>query len=170
MSGDKPGPDATVVTDAIIEYCMERMAYRAKKYQLKREVSLIVYGPELDKKGEVIDPDIPARLISINSYETLRRKAREILHERSVIKTETARGESVGLYEAILIDPSASHRDKMKAQENLDKIHRVTTPDPMPDVNLGFVPVDKLNLTLEEKTRLLDAMTKNASDSDSDTT
>lgn len=167
MAGNKPGPDASVVTQQIIEFCMEGMAFREHKFALKRKLSLILFGPKLKENGEVEDENVPSRLMAQESYERIRKKARELLHERSIIIRKEARSDSVGLYEAIVRDPCASSKDRMTAQTNLDKIHGITLPDPTPDINLGFIPVDQLELSQEEKIKLLKALTKkeNASNS-----
>jgi hypothetical protein len=172
------GRPKSVVLDSIVEYAAERMAYRVRKFALKREISLILYGPRTEKiDGKVVTyPDEPAKNMDQHSYENIRSAARKLLHERSIIVQAEARDDSVGLYESILADPCASNKDRMLAQQQLDKIHRVVSVDGMPaSTNLGFVPLDNLGLSHEDKVKILDAMTKkeqeeeNVSDGDAAT-
>ena len=150
------GCEATVVTDGLVDYVVTRLAFSVRKYQLKKEVSLILYGPTEE------DGSIPKKLIAINTFEVLCKKARGILHERSVAGKELARQESVGFYENMLADSTVSDSIKIKARENLDLIHSVAIA-PMSIVQHRVMDIDKMGLTLEQKKKLLEEI--RASDS-----
>ncbi|MCH7745903.1 MAG: hypothetical protein IIC84_07520 [Chloroflexi bacterium] len=122
---------------------------------------MILYGPISDESK---DSDTPKRLVEISSFEGLCRKARKILHERSVTGTVEARQESIGFYESTIADPNVSSRVKIKARENLDKIQGVVAADPgiLPmqpitgTITHRVLDIEKLGLSLEQKKKLLD--------------
>ena len=147
------GSEATVVTDGLVDYVVERIAFSVRKYQLKREVSLILYGP-ISNKTE--DADKPKKTIQVVSFENLCRKARAVLHERSVTGALVARQESVGFYENMLADPLTSSSSKIKARENLDAIHKLSIAPQTTVLNQHVVDLEKLKLTLEQKKILLE--------------
>ena len=151
------GSEATVVTDALVDYTVQRLAFSVRKYQLKKEVSLILYG------GKIVDgeeTEEPIKLIAIMSFERLCKKAREILHNRSVSGSQEARNESIGFYENLIADSTVSDGVRIKARENLDKIHNVVAADPaIPLTGVlthQIIDIDKLGLTLEQKKALLE--------------
>lgn len=163
----KPGPPASVVTDALVDYCVERMVYCVRKYVLKREVSLILYGEGENEDGSPSGQ--PKKLIEISAYERLRSRARQVLAERVAISTEKSKQESIGFYENMLLDPDVQPRTKIKARENLDKITKVAdhnAPGFIPIVGQmthRIVDVDKLGLTLEQKKKMLEDIRDNDS-------
>lgn len=116
------GKEATVCFDSIIEYAAERLAYSVRKYALKNELSLILYGEIKDKPG------IPVKRIASRSFERLLAKARTLLKERSLTCSKEAREESIGFYENMLADPETPPFVRIKARENLDKIKTQVDP------------------------------------------
>lgn len=149
------GDQAKVVTDSLIDYVVERMAYSVRKFKLKREVSLILYGPVSDDQL-----DVPKKTIEISAYERLRKEARKILKLRSLSSTEEAREESIGFYENIISDDDSFTNYRIKARENLDKILGVASKESAIPITGSILhpvlDVDKLGLTLEQKKKLLE--------------
>ena len=153
--------EATDVTESIIDYCVIRLAYSVRKYQLKQEVSMILYGLAKDAEGKDI-PDTPEQLVAIRTFERILKKAREVLHERSVAGSKEARQESVGFYENMIADEDTGPSARIKARENLDKIHGVVAVEAtllaVGQVNQNVIDVSKfeaLDLTIEQKKKLL---------------
>lgn len=147
---------ATIVLDSIVEYAVGRIAFCVRKYTLKREISLILFGPISEDK-----PDTPKETIKPASFEKICAKARKILQDRVAENVITGKHESIGFYEELLADPKIAARTKIKARENLDKI---TGNAPL---ELGIIPIegtvkhhhiniDSLGLTIEQKKKLLE--------------
>lgn len=121
-----------VVLDSVIEFVMEQLAYRVRKFQLKKLVSLLLYGPKLDETGKVVDENIPAQDIEIGSFEKICHKARERLVERVAVTQKDALTDSVAFYESVLANPTVDEKTKIRAQENLDKLYSLVT------IRIGF--------------------------------
>lgn len=154
MTESNPGRTPFIVTDAIIEYAVERMAYCVFKSVLKREISVILYGAVSEDK-----PTIPCKLIEQSAYEKIRRLAKEIMHTRATIGSAQARLESVGFYEQTIGNSDLPYAHRIKARENLDKIHQVIVPESMPISGTlnhkHTIGLDALGLQLEQKKAIL---------------
>ena len=106
--------------EPVIEFVARGIAFRVRKFALKRQVSCILYG---EKPNE---PGVPVKVMDQHAYETLRRKARELMQERASVNFEEAKQDSVNFYEEIIVDEKIHAKTRIRAQENLDKIHNVT--------------------------------------------
>ena len=165
--------EPTVVTEGLINYVVTRMAFNVRKYVLKNEVSIILYG-EGQKEVQVVGASvgtmikvgtgIATKLIAIKTYENLCKKARLVLKERATCGNVQARQESIGFYENLLADDNIQPRTKLRARQNLDKIMGVADHTgqgfgvaPMSgNNNTQVINVDTLGLTLEQKKKLLE--------------
>ena len=154
------GPNNTekkVLTSALINYCVERIAYSVRKYQLKKEVSIILYGEAMESDGKTPSGQA-VKLIDQSMFEKMCTLARKELQERSLTGSIKAREESIGFYENMIADTTVSDKDRMKARENLDKIQKVTIEQGIliPGiVQQHTIDISQLNLTLEQKKKLL---------------
>ena len=154
------GPNNTekkVLTGALIDYCVTRIAFSVRKYQLKKEVSIILYGEALNPDGS--ESGQALKLIDQSMFENMCTRARKVLQERSVTGSIEARQESIGFYENMIADVTVSDKDRMKARENLDKIQRVVDQEGtlIPGViQHHVIDIDKLDLTLEQRKKLLE--------------
>ena len=153
---DRGGRPISVVTEGLIDFVVERLAYSVRKFQIKREVSLILYGPADEKF-----PEIPVKTIAVETYEILLNKARAVLKQRAAVNAHEAREDSIIFYEAILADPDVHANTKIKARDNLNKIMGVVKPDHgmfVPGImipNAKTISIEDLNLTMDQKKELL---------------
>jgi hypothetical protein len=114
MSAEK-----SVVLDTIIEFVMEQLAYRVRKFELKRLVSLLVYGPRPDNEN------VPLKDVDQSVFENVCSKARELMISRIAVAQKDALIDSISFYESVLAKPHVEERTKIRAQENLDKLHQL---------------------------------------------
>jgi len=160
----------TVVLDQLCEIVADMLAMRMRKYAVKKQVSIILYGyapvlddndsPVLDESGKpLLNENLPKQLVEISGFEKILRKAREILRDRACISFQDARADSVGLYEKIIADPLSTDSIKLRAQENLDKIFNIVKQTNIGTPH-GLVDLDSLDLPLDTKLILLDAVRK----------
>lgn len=110
------GRPVSVCLDSLIEYAAERLAFSVRKYALKKEISLILYGE--DPKN----PGVEIKRINPASFEKILTKARSLLKVRSLTSSEQAHHESIGFYENMLADEDTPASARIKARENLDRI------------------------------------------------
>ncbi len=162
---------ATVVTDAIIDYVVTRLAYSVRKFQLKKEVSLILYGEAKEEVDRIVNgvsvkvkvgTGLPVKKVEISAFEKICSRARKVLHERSVSGSVEARKESIGFYENLIADENVHPNIKIKARSNLDKIQGVadhsgfSIPPISGTIQHQVIDIDKLDLTQEQLKKLLD--------------
>ena len=160
-----------VVTESLIDFVVNRLAFNVRKYRLKKEVSIILYGETEDGSDE------PKELITVGTFEKLCSKARDVMRIRASAGGEQAREESIGFYDNILGDDSVPMKYRLKARQNLDKIQKVADHNPgggfnnsnsmtsiSGTVNHRIIDVDKLGLTLEQKLALLKETRTDAND------
>jgi translation elongation factor EF-1beta len=106
-----------VVLDTVIEFVMEQMAYRVRKFEMKRLVSLLLYGPSPD------NDEVPLQNMDQSVFEEICSKARERTIERIAVAKKDALIDSISFYESVLAKPHVPEKTKIRAQENLDKLH-----------------------------------------------
>lgn len=163
-----PGPTASVVTEGLIEYAATRIAFSVRKYTLKREISIILYGEKQRVVNRMIggvetpvkiDTGEPVKLVEISGFEKICHKARELLRMRAATNSSEARNDSIGFYEGMISDPTVSDQMKIKARIALDKIMFVADHNgfstPIPIVGTISHQLDLSSLTKEEKIALL---------------
>jgi len=100
-----PGGRPPIIMDELIEFVAERIAYRAKKHQIKRELEEIV-----------------GRKIAMTTYEQLRRKAEVLIKERGNVSRQNQYERAIAFYEEIIADDTAKHSTRLKAQDSLSEL------------------------------------------------
>ena len=126
MAGNKQGGIATVVTDDIVEHVADRMGLRWKKHEIKAELLAMLEVPK----------------ISVHSFEVICTRAREAMAERSNRPATEMKKDAIEFYESIIRDPGEAAKDRIKAQEQLDKIFAL-------DKESGESPQSKVSKAME---------------------
>lgn len=152
-------PLTLALTHSIVEFAADRMAYLVRKQRLYREVSCRVYG-QVDEDDD-ISVAVPKKMIAIDTYEKVRKAARALMRQRSMVGHQQARDESIAYWELLLTNPDVPWAVKARARENVDKIHQVAPAD----VHLNVVaPVKEtvsladLGLDLESRKKALETL------------
>lgn len=155
MERSTQNPRAIAIIESIVEYTADQMAYGVWKSKIKRAVSILIYGAEKD------NPDVPVKLIAVDTFERVRKRARAMLRIRSLQGQHEAREDSLAFWRRMSTDPMISDSVRARARENLDKILCVS----LPDVSLlvqanskNTISLKDLGLDLEGRKSALDTL------------
>lgn len=111
----KPGPKPSVNTDDAAE------------------IAAIILGQGLPKHvaRKAIDDHFRGRKqrVSARSFESILSRARELIAASAGKSRRDMRNEARVRYESIIADPATLTKDRLRAQENLDKLMRLSIPE-----------------------------------------
>lgn len=105
MGGQGSGRTSEVTARELVEFVAELVALRKRKGEIKRAIYHVC-----------------GKKISRGSVETLLRRARALIAQRSLMSIDEHRANALALYEKIIADDGSSERDKMTAQAGINEI------------------------------------------------
>lgn len=126
MAGNQQGRFATIVTDDVVEFVADLMGKRWKKHEIKAYL--------------LKELDVPK--ISVHSFEVICTRARKAMAERSERPASDMKRDAIEFYESVVRDEDATYKDRIKAQEQLDKIFAL-------DKESGESPQSKVSKAME---------------------
>lgn len=105
----------------VIESVADLIAMRARRAEIRNHVSMILFGPDGSNSAQ------PKKLLEDERLHSFIRRAEKILALRVHSTRDKAQIDAVAFYETVISDPNATFANKIKAQENLDKIYGLNT-------------------------------------------